>query len=227
MAKKKLTRKELLKGTDEFLSLSARAAIFVNKHSRQFVLMGAILAVIALIYLGITTYLGYVNRKGQDTYNIAYYTFLKNMNMGGDQKKIKQSEELFKKVIEEYGLSKAARLALPEIAYLKFLDKKYDEAISMYEKFIIEESDNSPYQSLASIALAACYEEKKDFKRAIEILRQITAGSDDYFKEQAMLHLARVYRLSNQEDKSLEILKEFIEKFKTSPLVPIAKAHIK
>jgi len=227
MAKKKLTRKELLKGTDEFITLSARAAIFVNKYSRQFICLGAILAVIALIYLGITTYYGYVNRKGQDAYNMAYYTILKNMSLSEDQKKIKQSEELFTKVIEEYGRSKAARLALPEIAYLKFLDKKYDEAISMYEKFINEASDNSPYQSLASIALAACYEEKKDFERAIEVLKQITAGPDDYFKEQAMLHLARVYRLSNQEDKSVGILKEFIEKFKASPLLPIAKAHIK
>jgi len=32
---KKLTRKELLKGTDEFLTLSNRAAIFFSAHLRE------------------------------------------------------------------------------------------------------------------------------------------------------------------------------------------------
>ena len=51
-------------------------------------------------------------------------------------------------------------------------------------------------------------------------------GPDNFFKELAMISLARVYRLASQEDMSKEILKEFIEKFKSSPYMPIAKTHL-
>jgi len=74
--------------------------------------------------------------------------------------------------------------------------------------------------------VAACYEEKGEFKTAIETLEQILSSPDDLFKEQAMLNLARVYRLAHQQEKSKKILKKFIETYGNSPFLPLAKAHI-
>jgi len=116
MAKKKVTRKELLKSPDEFLTFSARAVIFINEHSRQFAYLGVAVVAIALIYLGIHTYLRHINKKGQNTYNMAYYTLVRNMSPDANIKDLKQSEELFEQVKDRYGISKAARLALPELA---------------------------------------------------------------------------------------------------------------
>ena len=226
MAKKKATRKELLKKPDEFLTFSARAALFMSEHSQQVSYVGLAIAAAVLIYLGINTYMGHINKKGLTAYNEAYYTLLKNMRPDMDQNDLKKSEELFQQVRDKYDLSKVSRLALPELAYLKFLDKKYDEAISLYEQFLNKESDNPSYQSLARISLAACYEAKGDTGKAIESLKQIIDGPDDYFKEQAMLSLARVYRLSHQQEKSREILEEFVKTFKSSPFLPIAKAYL-
>ena len=227
MAKKKVKRKELLKRSDEFLTFSSRAVVFATEHYRHFTYIGIALAVIALIYVGVNTYMGYINKKGQNSYNTAYYTLIKNMNPDADHQELKKTEELFQQVIDKYGLSKASRLALPELAYLKFLGKEYDEAISLYQKFIDEVPDNTPYQSLSKMALAVCYEEKGELKKAMEILEQGMTSSDDHLNQQAMLSLARIYRLTNQQEKSRKILKEFIEKFKTSPFLSLAKAHLK
>jgi len=226
MAKKKVTRKELLKSPDEFLTFSARAVIFINEHSRQFAYLGVAVVANALIYSGIHNYLRKINKKGQNTYNMAYYTLVRNMSPDANIKDLKQSEELFEQVKDRYGISKAARLALPELAYLKFIEKKYDEAISLYKEFLSKASDDIPYQSLAWIALAACYEAKGDLNSAIEALNRIIAGPDDFFKEQAMLSLSRIYRLSHHEEKSREILKEFVTKYTSSPFLPLAKAHL-
>jgi outer membrane protein assembly factor BamD (BamD/ComL family) len=226
MAKKRVTRKQLLKEPDEFLTFSGRAALFVREHSRQFKYLGGAIATALLIYLGINTVMGYINKKGQNVYNMAYYILAQDMDLNLQSEDLKQSVDLFQKVIDNYGFSKVSRLALPELAYLKMAEKKYDEAIPLYQEFLGKVPNNIPYQSLTRMALAACYEAKGEFERAIETLRQITAGPDDLFKEQAMLSLARVYRLAHQEDKSKEILKEFVEKFKTSPFLPIAKAHL-
>ncbi|MBW2205252.1 MAG: hypothetical protein JRF52_14625, partial [Deltaproteobacteria bacterium] len=48
---KKLTRKELLKETDEFLTLSNRAVMFFNAHLRGLKYCGIAIAVIVAGYL--------------------------------------------------------------------------------------------------------------------------------------------------------------------------------
>jgi len=49
---------------------------------------------------------------------------------------------------------------------------------------------------------------------------------DSPFREMAMWHLARLYRLNNQPEKELEILKEFTEQYTNSPFHTMAKARL-
>ena len=225
MAKKKITRKELLKGTDEFLSFSSKAVNFISTHMREIKLVGLAIAILAVAYLGLTTYLRYVNKHGQNAYNTAYNTLAKEMKPDPNPDNLRKSEELFRKVTDGYGRSKAATLALPQIAYLKFLDKKYDEAIVLYQKFFDKVSGNAEYESLANLALAACFEAKGDLKTAIETLIRVVNTPDNSFREAAKLSLARLYRLDHMPEKAKEILKEFAQEYTDSPFLPLAKAH--
>jgi len=226
MAKTKITRKELLKKPDEFINFSARAINFARENSKRFSYLGIIILCILGIYLGINTYLKYINKKGQETFNIAYYTMIKNMGPNTSKAVLNESEELFRKVIDKYRMSKAARLTLPELGYIKFQDKRYDEAITQYQAFMDKLPKDDPYQDLAKLALAACYEEKGEFDIAIQELEQLVSGPEGFFKQQAMLSLARIYRTMGKPDKSVEILQQFVNQFQTSPFLPIAKAYL-
>jgi predicted negative regulator of RcsB-dependent stress response len=226
MAKEKVTRKELLKSSDEFLTVSGRAILYVREHAKPFKVTGYVLVGAALVYLGVNYYMNYANRKGQEAYDAAYYEVVKIKEIKADEEAVKKSEELFKKVITDHGRSKASRLAPPQVAHLKFLEKKYDEAIALYQAFLKEVPENTVYRSLALLALAASYEGQGDFGKAIEALQKILSSSENSFKEQATLNLARVYGLSNQPEKAKETLKEFIEKYKNSPFLSMAKARL-
>jgi len=226
MVKEKMTRKELLKGSDEFLTVSGRAILYVKEHAKPFKVAGYVLVGAALVYLGVNYYLNYADRKGQEAYDAAYYEVIKLKEIKADDEALKKSEELFKKVITDHGLSKASRLAPTQVAHLKFLEKKYDEAITLYQAFLKEVPENTVYRSLALLALAASYEGQGDFGKAIEALQKILSSSENSFKEQATLNLARVYGLSNQPEKAKETLKEFIEKYKNSPFLSMAKARL-
>lgn len=227
MPREKITRKEFLRGPDEFLSFSARAVLFVRAHSRPFKYVGVLVATALVIYLGVHSYLNYENRKGQTAYNEALNALDEDQLLKGNPEKLRQWEDLFKKVTDQHGLSKVSQLALPELAYLKFHEKKYDEAISLYREYLKEVPPKSPYPSLAKLALAACYEEKGELEKAAEALGQVVAVPEDVFREQAMLTLARVYDLSRQQEKAKELLKEFVTKYKESPFLPLAKAQLK
>ena len=119
--KKKTTRKELLKSTDEFLTLSNRAAIFFKDHINQFKVLGVALLIIAVASLAVHFYLRSVNKRGQTAYNTAYYTLTQNLKADLSPETLEEAASLFQKVRDEYGLSKAARLALPQVAFAKFL----------------------------------------------------------------------------------------------------------
>jgi len=63
-------------------------------------------------------------------------------------------------------------------------------------------------------------------KKAILILSSIVEAPDNLFRETAMLSLERVYRIDNQPEKSNEILKKFVQEYKASPFLPMAKARL-
>jgi tetratricopeptide (TPR) repeat protein len=222
---KKVTRKELLREEDEFTTFSGRAILFFKEHSRQlnYVMIGV--AAVALIYVGFNFFMGRTNKKGQDAYNQAFYSLTQSIVSGATEVPL-QAEEEFQRVLDDFGLSKVSRLARPQLARLKYQKGEYDEAISLYQEFSQDASDKPLYQSLARLGLAACYEAKGEYEKAIEILTEVTNNPETTFKEQAMLDLARVYRLSDQEDKSKEILSAFVEDYETSPFLPFAKAFL-
>jgi predicted negative regulator of RcsB-dependent stress response len=227
MAKKKLSRKELLKNTDEFLTLSGKVAQFVNQHMHQVKLVGIGLGVIAVAYIAIWGYMKHTNKMGQTAYNAAYNTLVQNFQSEKpDKDTIKKSEKLFEEVISDYGMSKAADLALAQVGHAKFETKNFDDAIGYYDEFATKTSNNEAYETLTLLALAACYEAKGDMKKAEGILDGVIQSADNPFRESAMLNLERVYRLDNQPEKANELLKTFAKEYSNSPFFPMVKARL-
>jgi tetratricopeptide (TPR) repeat protein len=228
MAKKKISRKELLKGPDEFLTLSSRVVEYFNTHTHQLQYAVVALLVIGVVYLSIHFWKGIVNEKGQDAYNAAAKSMLTNvMKPDASPEDLKKTGELFSEVINDHGMSKVFRVALSQAAYVKFLEKDYDEAINTYKKFLDRAAGNIQDESLARLGLAACYEAKGDFKSGIDTLNPLSKDQSDCpFNEMALWNLSRLYRLDNNPQKSEETLKQFVEKYKTSPFYAMAKARL-
>ena len=226
MAKSKPTRKELLKGTDEFLTLTERGIRLFQKHMRVLKYIGLGIAVVIVAYLAGYTYLDHVNEKGQEAYNKAYDQLVKNMKPGADPETWQQSEKLFKQVVDDTGLSQAARLALPQIAYINFQQKDYDKSLQNYKEFGQEISREKNYEYLCLLAEASCYEAKGQYQESIRILQPLVETKVNPFRETAMLSLERVYRLDNQAEKAHKVLQEFVDTYKTSPFFDAAKARL-
>ena len=226
MAKNKISRKELLKSPDEFQTLSTTAVDFFNDHVRQFKFIGIGIAVIAVIYLVSFAYIGHVNKSGLEAYNAAYDILARSDKPDlPDEEKIK-AEELFQKVIDNYGSSKAALLAYPQIGHLKFSQKQYADAILSYEKFGEKVKGDKEYSVLNDLALASSFEAKGEIEKSIDLLSTLVKSPDTPFREMAMYNLARVYRLNKQDDKAKETLKAFVSEYQNSPFLPMAKARL-
>ena len=227
MAKKKITRKELLKKEDEFISLSARVSQYVLAHAKTIKHLLYGLAIIVIIVLGGSLFYKHLNKKALAAYNTAYKTLVGESSPETSEKNLQKSIEEFDRLIKDYGWTKMATLAIPQLAYLKFDQGKFDEAISLYQTYLEKEKSNTIYRSMAYFGLAAAYEAKGEYQSATSALEHVSKGGNDFLKEEALFSLGRMYELSGQTKRSQEVFKEFIGQFKDSPLLPLAKAHLK
>jgi predicted negative regulator of RcsB-dependent stress response len=225
--KKKITRKELLKKDDEFISLSTRVIEYVSAHAKHVQYLILSLMIIVAIIIGINLYLRNLNKKALTAYNLAYKNLVSDVSPEIKEDNIKKSIEEIDKLIKKYGWTKMATLAIPQLAYLKFGQGKYEEAISLYQTYLKREKSDSIYRSMAHFGLAAAYEAKGDHQSAIIHLKTIVDGENDFLKEDAMFSLGRIYALAGQTETSREIFKDFVNRFKESPLLPLAKANLK
>ena len=227
MAKKRVTRKELLKKEDEFVSLSSRAVQYVSAHLKQIQYLTFSILIIILIVLGISLYLRHLNKKALAAYNRAYRSLVSDSSPEATEDTMKRSVEEFDKLIRKYGRTKMATLAIPQLAYLEYDQGNYDQAISLYQMYLKREKSDSIYASMAHFGLAAVYEAKGDYQSAISHLKKIVEEGHDFLREEALFSLGRVYALSGQREMSRETFKDFIDQFTESPLLPLAKANLK
>ena len=223
MAKTKKSRKELLSTNDEFITFSSRMLMYAGEHRKILQIAGYCVLAAVLLFIGGNYYLKHLNMKAQDIYNAGLYTISENMKLEKSEEELTKSREDFGKVLADYKMSRVAALTLPQLAYIDFLEEKYDDAVTKYQEYLNDTSEE-PYSSYTLLALSVCYEKKGDYDIAISTLEKVALGEDDYSKEQAMLSLARIYRLKNDYAKSDEILKDFIEKFPASGSISVAKA---
>lgn len=227
MAKKRITRKELLKTEDEFVSFSNKVAQFVSAHLKQIQYLIFSILIIVAIVIGVGLYLRHLNKKALAAYNRAYKTLLSGSSLEATEDNRKKAIEEFDTLIRNYGRTKMATLAIPQLAYLKYDEGNYDEAISLYQAYLEREKSDSIYASMAHFGIAAAYEAKGDYQSAVDYLKKIVDDRDYFLREEALFSLGRVYALSGQVEMSRETFRDFVDQFKGSPLVPLAKAHLK
>ncbi|MCF8061746.1 MAG: tetratricopeptide repeat protein [Deltaproteobacteria bacterium] len=216
---KKISRKELLKGPDEFMTFSERAVAYVQEHSQAFIFAGVAAVVLLLGYLGVSWYLGYEDRKGQEAYNKAYYELRKTEASEEELTSPELPAELFEQVSSDYGLARVSSLALPQLARLRFQEGKVDEAISLYRRFQEENRENESYVIMAGFALAACYEARQDYEAAVEELRPLAEDPETFLRDQALVRLVRLHRLNGSLDKARETQETLAGEYPDSPFL--------
>jgi tetratricopeptide (TPR) repeat protein len=226
MAKKKTTRKELLKKDDEFISLSNRFFLYVSSHVKQIQYVAVSIVIVIAIVIGISLYFKHLNKKALAAYNLAYANLVSDSSSDISQDAINKSMEELDSLIKKYGWTKMSTLAIPQLAYLKFGQGKYDEAISLYQTYLKKDKSASIYHLMTHFGLAAAYEAKNDYQSAIEHLKEIIDKENNFLKDEAMFSLGRLYALSGQQEMSKETFKNFINQFNESPLAPLAKANL-
>jgi len=90
MAKNKISRKELLKKEDEFISLSSKVSQYITAHAKQFKYGFISIVAVVVIVIIASLYIRYVNKKALVAHNLAYKNLVTDVSTNNTEDTVKK-----------------------------------------------------------------------------------------------------------------------------------------
>lgn len=225
MSAKKISRKELLKSPDEFLTFWQKTFNFIDQHKKQF-LAGVLVLVGILVASAITVwYLNYSAGRAVAAYNQA----ASQLPTDGQVEPDKAAELItaLEKFRQDYSGSAPADYALLDLADLYYQQKEYKKSLAAYQEFLDDlEEVNEDLRPMILNGMAYAHEALGDFSQAATKWEEVLALSDDLLKEEAYLGLGRVFEAMAQPDEARRAYEELLAKYPASASVQPAKARL-
>ena len=209
MAKKiKITRKELLKEPDQFLSSTDKAMLFFRQN-RSFVMAGVV-----GVMLFSMSFFGYQNYQKSRTMKFeSLYFKMEKIAEESEEKGKKLQEQLIeiRDQIDEGPHRNRASLFLADI-YFQYED--FDKAKSIYEE--VRSKSSGLNHEMAAVNLAYTYEAMGNLKKAIDLYKLTINSNSNFPLFQVYWSLARCHENNNDTSSALLILREMQIKFSGS-----------
>ncbi|NVM22449.1 MAG: tetratricopeptide repeat protein [Desulfobacterales bacterium] len=227
MAKKKrVTRKQLLKEPDEFLTFSAKAIQFAayNRRSISFALVGLVIACLAF---GVFKYFSNLSeRRAYSVFEQGLVHYLAQASVGKSPHFQQMAIEKFEEVLKRYPSTSAGELSLLLRANMSYDEGSYDKAIELYQKALGAFSEEGVLRKLVWNNLGYAYEGKKDYSAAAQCFEKITEPEGEFMKADAYFNLARMHEAMGNRQKAIEAYNKVADDYPGSVNFQICKEKV-
>lgn len=226
MAKKRLTRKQLLKEPDEFITTTGKLIAWAKDNSKSLV-MGVV--GFFMLIIGISVY-GYIQQDRSDTAQLMFSQAVTKYQTEAEKKS--EGEALaavsadFDKLIESYGNQPAGQLGRVFYGHISLAGKVYDQAVIHYEKAMDNVDGDASLTNIILNGLATAYQQKGDHSKAIEKFRMIVDGTDVMLKDAALFNLGKLYEQIGKSEESKKVYQQLRDNFPTSMYSSIAREKV-
>jgi tetratricopeptide (TPR) repeat protein len=202
---KKISRKELLKQPDQFLSSSDKAMLFFTNNRST-----VIGSIVGIVVVGLSL-LGYHNYQQSQTMKFeAMYFNMEEIVRIEEAKGSNPESQLVKirnQISEESHRNRASLL----LADVYFQYGNFDKAKSTYQE--IRNSSAGLNHQMANVGLAYTHEAMGEFKKAIDLYKLTIDTNDNFPLFQVYWSLARCHENNKDSPNALLILREMQIKF--------------
>jgi tetratricopeptide (TPR) repeat protein len=202
---KKISRKDLLKQPDQFLSSTDKAMLFFTNNRST--VIGTILAIVVF---GLSL-LGYQNYQQSQTMKFESMYFNMEEVIKIEEAKGSNPESRLVKIRDQISGKSHRNRASLLLADVYFQNGDFNKAKSTYQD-IRNNSQDLNYQ-MANVGLAYTHEALGDYKRAINFFKLAIDTNDNFPLFQVYWSLARCYKDNKDISNALLILREMQIKY--------------
>ena len=216
MTKKRVTRKQLLKEPDEFITFSNRMIKFGVAYKQQLMIGVGVFCAAVLIFVGMQYVFGRSQAKAFSLLENAIAGYDRALAQNGPEKALDVVAADFDLILKKYGSNAGGRLARVTFAQYYYAAGQPDRAITLYETALADFNEDPVYRAMIVGGLGYAYTLKGDLQKAISNFEQVVSGSAAGLKGDALFNLGLLYAQTGQKDKSIESFKRISEEYPAS-----------
>jgi tetratricopeptide (TPR) repeat protein len=227
MAKKKrVTRKQLLKEPDEFLTFSAKALQFAAENRKTIgrALIGLLVVVLAVAL--VRYFMGLSERRGYLVFEEGLSHYEAQISGEKSAAVLEIAKERFAKALQDYGSTRAAELSLPFYGDMRYEEGQYDKAVELYEEALEEFTEQESLKKLIWNNMAYAYEGKQDYEAAISCWQKIVGSQSPFLKGDAYFNMGRMYEAMEKDEEARKAYKRVVEDYAESVHFRVAKDKV-
>lgn len=228
MAKEKVSRKELLKEPDEFLTVSARAIEYAQNNPRRII---TAVAIIILAVVAVIAYLSYRQNRleaSQALYSQALYAYVEAV--GGKEepsdKRLEDIYAMFDRIAREYGSYPTGEMALLYTGHILFKQGRYEEALKRYTEMKSTGLVQEGLESLVMYHLAATRLAMKDYDAARDLFSELAKDPNSPYAREAYSSIAGIYEVQGKTKEAIQAYRQYLKMFPQAPDAPYVRSRI-
>lgn len=223
MARKRVTRKELLKEPDEFMTITGKIIQFVRTYQRYILYGTSALVIIGLTFAGIRYYRGWKENKAYASLEQAIEQY---EAMDEKNKDLSTAKTDFQTLVKKYAGYSGGKIARVIYANLCYETGDYDSAIDQYTKALEDFADHPSLKTFIQSSIGYSYQAKKNYQAAADQFEAMVSDPAIYMKDEALFNLGLLYAKLGKPDKSREAFQKILTDYADSNYIEMVKEEL-
>ena len=226
MAKGEVTRKQLLKEPDQFITFSGKLIAFGQTYLKPILIGAGIILALILIITATNQIANRNENKASDRVQKAlaqYSAALQDTDAKTAYERVKAD---FNDIFEAYGsrnVVKVARIAYGDICYSA---GDADAAIAAYQQALEDFAQAPALKSIVVSGLGHAYMLKDELPEAIRYFEMLSEDGEKTMKSGALFNLAWLYETTGETEKSKARYEQLLAEFPNTMYVDLVKEKI-
>ena len=216
MTKKRVTRKQLLKEPDEFITFSNRMIKWGVAYKQQLMIGVGVFCAAVLVFVGMQYVSGRSQAKAFSLLENAIARYDQALAQNGPGKALDAVATDFELILNKYGSNAGGRLARVTFAQYTYAAGQADRSIALYDTALADFNEDPLYRAMIISGLGYAYTLKGDLQKAISNFEQVVSGSAATLKGDALFNLGLLYAQTGQKSKSIESFKRISDEYPES-----------
>ena len=223
MTRTKKIIKKKLKEPDEFITLSERAYLFINRQYKSIAIGGIIVLILVLSFFFFQRWEEKNEENAQQIFNLTVETY-KMVSTSYREASIQDYKnilEKFNEAITKFPRTSSGKLSILYKGNIHLRLGEFEEAIKAYESFLQKGGKEKLYRSLATEGLGYSFEGKKDYEKAVNAFQKVIDLGESFQLGNAYLGMGRCYEKLGKNKEAIENYKNFLKVSQKSQMTNI------
>jgi tetratricopeptide (TPR) repeat protein len=197
--KRRVTRKQLLKEPDEFITVTGRLIEFTRNYQNQLLYGAAAVVGVVILAYGFMFYGNWKEDKAVAMLDQAVSQYQKAKE---DKADLTPAQDAFQAVLKKYSGTEGGKLARVIYANICYETGRYDTAIDLYTKALEDFTGHPTFMPLIQSSLGYTHEAKKDYAAAASFFEILASETNPILKDAALYNLGLIYAILGKPEKS-------------------------